>query len=426
MNILKEILANEVFPALGCTEPIGVALTAAVAAKAFDGEINAIRITVDPGVFKNGLAVKVPNTGGERGNLIAGVLGALIKKPESRMEILEHSNAAVIAKARKIIAAKRAKIECDHFKPHLYIDIQIEGPQGSARATTAYSHTNIIYLEKNGQALIDKVEAHVQSPLKPYKAALKEMALAQLVDMAKHIDEEDYEFLKRGITMNLAAAEAGKKLKKVGYYLLDLMAKGYLVEDAFSSSKVMTAAATDARMAGVNLPVMASGGSGNQGIVAILVPYNIGQWFDIEEHRIIQSIALSHCVNSYVKCFTGGLSPLCGCAIAAGVGAAVAIVFQQKNKDLGKITLAINNLISDIGGMLCDGAKGGCALKVVSSTDAAIRSAYMALNDHGITAIEGFVGQTGEDTIRNLGRIGEIGMAKVDDIMLGIMSAKSQ
>jgi len=178
-------------------------------------------------------------------------------------------------------------------------------------------------------------------------------------------------------------------------------------------------------MAGLNFPVMSSGGSGNQGIVAILVPHNVGRFFRIDEERILQSIALSHLINSYIKCFTGDLSPLCGCAIAAGAGAAVAIVFQQFGKDLKKMTLAVNNLISDLGGMLCDGAKGGCALKVASSADSAIRSAYMALNDHGISETEGFVGKTAEETIRHLSKISMLGMAKVDDTMLGIMLDKS-
>jgi L-cysteine desulfidase len=186
----------------------------------------------------------------------------------------------------------------------------------------------------------------------------------------------------------------------------------------------MTAAAADARMAGMSYPVMSSGGSGNQGIVAILVPYNVGRHFGVAEERIVKSICLSHLLNSYVKCYTGDLSPICGCAIAAGVGAAAAIVYQQAGKDLAKVTLAVNTLISDLGGMLCDGAKGGCALKVVSSADAAIRAAYMALNGHGITSVEGFVGRTAEETIWNLSRISDVGMAKADDTMIEIMMEK--
>jgi L-cysteine desulfidase len=138
----------------------------------------------------------------------------------------------------------------------------------------------------------------------------------------------------------------------------------------------------------------------------------------------LKSIALSHLINGYTKCFTGDLSPICGCAIAAGVGAAAAIVYQQAGRDVGKITLAINTLISDLGGMLCDGAKGGCALKVASSTESAVRAAYMAINGHGITEEEGFVGRTAEETIRNLSKISDKGMALVDATMLQIMQSK--
>jgi L-cysteine desulfidase len=131
-------------------------------------------------------------------------------------------------------------------------------------------------------------------------------------------------------------------------------------------------------------------------------------------------------INSYIKCFTGELSPLCGCATAAGVGAAAAIVYQQRGRDMRPITLAVNNLISDLGGVLCDGAKASCAFKAVSATDAALRAAYLALRDHGITRGEGFVGDTVEETIRRLSRISQEGMAGVDDTLLDIMHQQQQ
>ena len=140
-----------------------------------------------------------------------------------------------------------------------------------------------------------------------------------------------------------------------------------------------------------------------------MYPHLFGKEYKVSEETIVKSIALSHLVNSYIKCYTGQLSPLCGCAIAAGVGAAVAIVFQTCGADMEKITLAVNNLISDLGGMLCDGAKGGCALKVASSADSSIRSAYMAMNNHGITFSDGFVGKTAEETILHLSEISKMG-----------------
>jgi L-cysteine desulfidase len=408
---------------LGCTEPIAVAYAAAIAATEVTGTIDSVKIRVDPGVYKNGLAVTVPNTGGLKGNLIAGVLGALIKKPELKMEILKGVRKPLIDRAMALIDKRKATVTYDPEKKDLYIDVTVKAGRNTARAVIEQGHTHLVLLEKNRRPLYSD-PAGKPDAAQAYKERLRKLSLMDLMALAEDMDASDYRYIEKGVRMNLKIAEVGKQLKKVGYYLLDLVDKGYLLDDIFSSSKILVASASDARMAGLNYPVMSSGGSGNQGIVAILVPYNVGKSFKVAQKRILRSIALSHLINSYIKCFTGDLSPLCGCSIAAGVGAAAAIVYQLKDKDLKKITFAVNNLISDLGGMLCDGAKGGCALKVVSSADAAIRSAYMAINDHGITEAEGFVGKTAEETIRNLSQISEIGMAEVDATMLGIMKQK--
>jgi L-cysteine desulfidase len=425
LNILKEVLKHEVFPALGCTEPIAIAYAASIAAKEIRGDIEEIDVIVDSGVYKNGFAVTVPNTGGEKGNLIAGVIGALIKKPELKMEIMQKVSDEEIRYANSLIRKGKAKISYDNSKTDLYVEVFVKSGKSSARAVIQNTHTNLVVLEKDGQPIIKKEQKNRSSAGHEYRAILMEMKISELIELAQQMDDEDYEYIKSGIDMNLKISKAGQKLQKVGYYIYELVQKGLILKDAFSSSKILTASAADARMAGLNFPVMSSGGSGNQGIVAILVPYNVGKFFKIKERRILESIALSHLINSYVKCFTGDLSPICGCAIAAGVGAAVAIVFQQYPKDMEKITLAVNNLISDLGGMLCDGAKGGCALKVASSTNSAIRSAYMALNNYGISETEGFVGKSTEETICNLSKISILGMAEVDDTILGIMRDKT-
>ena len=425
MNILKAVLKHEVFPALGCTEPIAVAYAAGIAGKELGADFDEMTIAVDPGVYKNGLAVNVPNTGGEKGNLIAGVLGALIRRPDLKMEILKGVKPEQIPRARNLIESGRARILCNRHASGIHIDVRVRRGSETVRAVIRYQHTNLVLLEKDGRSVFRKVDKTAQKVLSDYQASFSRMRIVDLVRAAEKIDKADREYIRKGIDMNLKMAEEGQALKKVGYYLSDLMKKGFFLDDIFSSSKIMAGSASDARMAGLNYPVMSSGGSGNQGIVAILVPYNVGQWFGIPEDRIIESIALAHMLNAYVKSFTGSLSPLCGCAIAAGVGASAAIVYQQSGAHMDRITLAINNIISDLGGMLCDGAKGGCALKVVSATDSAIRSAYMALNDYGITAVEGFIGKTAEETIQNLNRISEIGMAKADDVMLDIMAEKT-
>jgi len=425
LNILSEILKQDVFPALGCTEPIATAYAASVAGQQLDGEISEIHISVDPGVYKNGFAVTIPNTGDQRGNLIAGVLGALIKRPELKMEIMSCVTEDILGRARTLINTHKADISCDRSKKKLYIDVFLRTEMGSARAVIEGSHTNLVRLVRNGEELVPPNDAHHRSSNDGLRTTLRNTSVSDLVDMAEHIEQQDCEYIKRGIDMNLRVAKEGRSLHKVSYYISELIDKKQREDDLLSSCEVVTSSAADARMGGLNLPVMSSGGSGNQGIVAILVPYLVGIHYNVEEALIIRSIALSHLMNSYIKCFTGDLSPLCGCAIAAGVGASVAIVYQRAGKDMPKITLAVNNLVSDLGGMLCDGAKEGCALKVASSTNSAIRSAHMALNDHGITQVEGFVGRTAEDTIYNLSQIGAIGMSLANDTMLGIMIEKS-
>jgi len=425
LNILSEILKYDVFPALGCTEPTAVAYAASAASKQLDGEISEIHISVDSGVYKNGFAVAIPNTGGERGNLIAGVLGALIQRPELKMEIMSCVTEDILSRAKTLIQSHRADISCDRSKRHLYIDVFVRTEKDSARAVIEGSHTNIVRLEHNDRELFRSNDTQYRAGDNEFRAALRTTSIAKLIDMAEQIEQQDYDYIKNGIDMNLRICKEGLSLRKVGHYISELVVKKQREDSIFSSCEVMTSSAVDARMGGLNFPVMSSGGSGNQGIVAILVPHLVGKHYDLDEGVIVRSIALSHLINSYIKCFTGDLSPLCGCAIAAGVGAAVAIVYQRAGKDMPKITLAANNLISDLGGMLCDGAKEGCALKVASSTNSAIRSAHMALNNQGITHMEGFVGATAEDTIRNLSQIGALGMSLANDTMLNIMIEKS-
>ena len=430
MNLLKAVLKQEVFPALGCTEPIALAYASGLASRDLKGDVDRIKITVDPGVYKNGFAVTVPNTGGQKGNRIAATLGALIKRPELQMQILKPVTPEHIKQALQLIKKDRIHLTFDSQLTELTIDVHVTTTRGeTARVIIRNAHTHVVYHQVNDKVLLDIREHHRHENRETgdadYKTRLKASKFSDFLEWVQEMDSEDSGFIQRGIEMNLEIAEAGKKLDKVGHYVSELLEKGYLVDDVFTVSKILTASATDARMAGLNYPVMASGGSGNQGIVAILVPYSVGLHYKISQPVILQSIALSHLINSYIKCYTGDLSVLCGCAVAAGAGAAVAIVFQQYPEDLEKMTLALNTVLSDLGGMLCDGAKGGCALKVASSTDSAIRAAYMALNGHGITHSEGFVGRTAEETVAHLGQICHDGMSHVDETMLDIMLDKT-
>lgn len=423
-TLLKQVLKHQVYPAMGCTEPVAVALCAANAAALHKGEIKKAVVWVDSATFKNGLGVRIPNTEGERGNLLAAALGLLIAKPKLGMEILKGATPALLKEAKFLLEQKAVTIKVKKRKD-FYIEVNLLYKDGyKAKAVVSGGHTSLNYLEDNGKILVDKKPELEDKG--DFKKVLARSSLADLIREAQNADKEDLAYIKKGALMNMRAAKEGAKLKKVGFYLSDLVDKKMLDNNLINSTKILASRAADARMDGIAIPVMSSGESGNQGIVAVLVPYYVGKYLKVKEKTILQSIALSHLLNGYVKAFTGDLAPICGCAIAAGVGASAAIVYQQKGADLKAITLAINNIISDIGGMLCDGAKSGCALKVVSSVDSALRAAFMGINHYGITEVEGFIGESAEKTIQNLSRISTVGMVKVDNTIVDIMKKKDK
>ena len=423
-KLLKEVLKHEVYPAMGCTEPVAVAFAAATAAGLLKGRTTSVSVRTDPGTYKNGLAVAIPNTKGKKGNLLAAAIGAVARKPELGAELFKGLPAALLGEASALVKDGRAAIAVDYSKRGIYISAEVRAGSEKAVCVLEDGHKRVSELRHNRKVLIKRSGAGGKTR-PPYKEALRRASFRDLFREVASVSPEDLAYIKKGVEMNLSAAREGLKLKKVGFYMEDLIKKGYLRRDTLSGVKQLAAAATDARMAGAPIPEMSSGESGNQGVVAVLVHWLVGKAFRVPEERILRSIALSHLVNSYIKVFTGELSPICGCAVAAGVGASVAIVWQRAGADQKKATLAVNTVLSDIGGMLCDGAKSGCALKVASSCESAIRAAWMASNGEGITEAEGFIGATAEATIRNMARISNSGMDKVDRIILDIMSAKA-
>jgi len=411
MNILKEVLKHEVQPAMGCTEPVAVALACSRALlqaikEAAPGEkitVTKIRVMVNSGVFKNGLGVCIPNTNGQKGLAIAAALGAICGDPSLKLELLKSVEPRHVSEAKKLIETGGVEISVNPEWRSLHIEAEVETNFGQGSAMSQGSH-----------ASEDRV----------YRDALAKMSIAEIVALLERNCRKDYQYIQKGIDMNLALSAAGLKLPKTGSNLELMRRKGFLGNDVVNATKILTAAATDARMAGVNLSAMSSGGSGNQGIVAILVPYNVGIWEKVRSRNILKSIALSHLINAYIKCYVGDLAPVCGCGIAAGAGAAAAIVFQ-KNQHPEIIGLAIKNVVADIAGLICDGAKGGCSMKVVSATDSAIRSAQFALNNYGFKESDGIVGKTAEETIKNLGRVVTESMSEVDNTILSILNGKT-
>jgi L-cysteine desulfidase len=427
MTLLKEIFTHEVFPAVGCTEPVSCAYAMSASAGRLGVPVERLELIVDPGTFKNGAAVTVPNSGGRKGNLIAAAMGAVIARPELRLEILKDVPPAVLAGARALVEKGAVSYSCKEDEKGFYIEAKAEGGGSRSRCVVVGGHTNIALLEKDGKTIVDNAGPSVQAgPAGDgYRDRMREMALEDVLRDVIDLDSEARSYIQRGIDMNLAIAEKGIDLKRNAYQLRQMMKQGFKADDLFYRAKEKVASAVDARMGGLAEPVMTSGGSGNQGVLTILVPYIVGRDQEIDLPRIQESIAVSHAVNSYIKCFTGELSVICGCAIAASISAAIAIVYQKAGIDSEKISFAIDNVIGDLCGIICDGAKSGCSMKITTGAEAAIRSAFMALAGYGLSKDDGVLGRSAEESIRNLSKISLEGMQLVDSTVVHILQEKA-
>lgn len=426
MSIFKQILEHEVFPALGCTEPISCAFAAAAAAELLGAPVEKISLTVDPGTFKNGAAVTIPNSKGRKGNLIAAAMGALIARPALKLEILKGVTPRILDQAQELLDRGAVGYHCREAEKGFYIEAAVAGGGSHARCVVIGGHTTIALLEKDGESdRKGEVAPGAAVDDHGYRDLMRNMKLAELLREVVCLDDDDRAYIQRGIDMNLAVAEKGIDLKRNAFQLQQMMKQGLKADDLFYRVKQKVASAVDARMGGLAEPVMTSGGSGNQGALTVLVPYLVGRERGVELPIILESIAVSHAVNSYIKCFTGELSVICGCAIAASISAAIAIVYQQAGIDEAMISHAIDNVISDLCGIICDGAKSGCSMKIVTGAEAAMRSAFMALAGYGISSDDGVLGRTAEESIRNLSKISLEGMQLVDATVVHILQEKA-
>jgi len=424
MNLLKEIISSEVFPAIGCTEPISCAYTAAAAVEMLGKPLDEIHLIVDPGTYKNGASVVVPNSGGLKGNVIAAAMGAVIAKSSLRLEILRDVQAATLKAAKLLLNSGKIRYDCIGNMKSLYVEVRANGGGSEVKCVVSEGHANISCLEKDGVSIINK---HPHAGLKQsgYRDALKGMKLEDVLKSVVVLDSLDRSDIQRGVDMNISISLKGIDMKRTAYQLKQMMKNGLMADDLFYQVKLAVSSAVDARMGGMAEPVMTSGGSGNQGSLAILVPYIVGRHQDVEIDRIIESIAVSHAVNSYIKCFLGELSVICGCAVAASISAAIAIVYQKAGIDMRKINLAIDNVIGDLCGIICDGAKPGCSMKIMSGAETAMRSAFLALAGYGLTDTDGVIGCSPEESIKNLCRVSFEGMGFVDPTIVRILQEKS-
>jgi len=431
---VKDILKMEVAPALGCTEPTAIALGAAAARSLMDDDpIQAIEIWVDPNVYKNGIAVSIPGTGGLCGLDMAGALGAVGGDPGLKLEVLEPINERAVSETKTLVRDGRVRVNLLSEQKGLYVKTVIKGEQQVAESVIEKLHDRIVSLTLDGAPVTDHPLLAVRSEekgdsqgLAALEDWLKGLSLAQLLGLIDDLDADDFAFIEEGIQFNVRLAEYGLKHGSglgVGKTMERLVRQRLIKKDMISGARILASAAADARMAGVKLPAMSSAGSGNHGLTAILPIVAVFDFVKAERKVLLEAIALSHIITGHIKAYTGRLSAVCGCSVAAGAGATAGIAYLLGG-DLKHIAGSIKNLIMDLAGVICDGAKAGCALKLSTAAGTAVQAALFALQGVNVQSTDGIIGASPEDTMRNIGTLTTEGMIETDHTILNIMLEK--
>ena len=438
-----ELIHKEVKPALGCTEPIAVALAVAKAVDIISENCSRcgdcllwrqtadfrITVAVSGNILKNGMGVGIPGTG-MVGLPIAAALGAVCGDPSLGLEVLHGVSDSAVTRAKELVASKRVTISVADTDHLLYVKATVslgEGLQASAEVhPRAYA-----VIEDDHDKIVETSFADRILMSSESGAAVKDrttqdygLTVREIYDFASTADFEDIAFILDDRTLNLALAREGLDGDyglRVGKAIRENQLEVF-GDDLMSYAMGLTAAASDARMAGCTLPAMSNSGSGNQGITVSMPIIAYALKYGIGDEPLARALILSNLVAIHIKGFLGKLSALCGCVVAS-TGSACGIVYLQGGT-YEQVCAAIKNMIGNITGMVCDGAKVGCAMKVASGVSSAIQSAVLALRGTCIPSTDGIIEDDIEKTVRNLGSIGSVGMQATDRMILDIMLCK--
>lgn len=420
-----EILAlikREVAPAIGCTEPMCVALCVAYATEALGGEPESIQVGLSANVLKNAMGVGIPGTG-MVGLPIAIALGALVGKSSYQLEVLHDCTPEAVERGKKliengIINITLEKEVCDN----LYVDVVCKRGSHRSEAIIAHEHTRLVYLCCDNNLLLDE-RSSLQG--KSVRETDNDLTLRQVFDFATRTSIDKLEFINEARILNEKAAEEALKGNfghELGKTLSRPLGKGIMGDSIFCHILSVTSCACDARMAGAMIPVMSNSGSGNQGIAATLPVVVFARENHNTEEELTRALILSHLTAIYIKQSLGRLSALCGCVVAS-TGSSCGITYLMGGH-YEQVAYSVKNMIANLAGMVCDGAKPSCALKVSSGVSTAVLSAMLAIQNKFVTNVEGLIEDDVDRCIRNLTLVGAKGMQETDRMVLDIMTHK--
>lgn len=416
------LINREVVPAIGCTEPIAVALCVAKAAETLNQRPQKIQVLLSANILKNAMGVGIPGTD-MIGLPIAVALGALIGKSEYQLEVLKDSTPEAVEAGKKMIEAQAIQISLkEKIEEKLYIEVTCMASEEKATAIISGGHTNFVYLSKNDSVLMDKRSGTSGET----EEESVELNLKKVYDFATTSPIEELQFILEAKRLNKQAAERsfkGNYGHELGKTLCSSDSERLIMgSNTFTHILSYTSAACDARMAGAMIPVMSNSGSGNQGIAATLPVVVYAEDNHKSEEELTRALILSHLTAIYIKQSLGRLSALCGCVVAA-TGSSCGITYLMEG-NYQQVSFAVQNMIANLTGMICDGAKPSCALKLTSGVSTAVLSAILAMENKCVTSVEGIIEDNVDLSIRNLTKIGSQGMNETDKLVLDIMTHK--
>jgi L-cysteine desulfidase len=417
---IKLLMQQEIIPAVGCTEPIAVSLCTARATEVL-GEIpDKIDVHLSANIIKNAMGVGIPGTG-MNGLPIAIALGALIGKSEKGLELLDNISHEDVERGKKFINDKIININLkDNISEKLYIEVHCINKENRSVATITGNHTFFSHIELNGKTLY-KNDTDSKENLKNRP----QLSFRKIYLYATESPIDELEFILDAARMNKRAAERsynGQFGHNVSKNIKGETGQRIFGDNLHSRMVSSTAGACDVRMAGAMVPVMSKSGSGNQGIAATLPVLTFAENTGASDEQLIRALILSNLSMIYIKQHIGRLSALCGCVVAS-TGSSCGITYLMGG-NYNQITFAAKNMIANITGMICDGAKPSCALKIASGVSTATLSALMAIEDGVASPLEGIIDQDIDQTIRNLALIGNNGMSETDKVVLDIIINK--
>lgn len=419
------LVKREVIPAVGCTEPIAVALAVASSQSLLNGYPSRIHVALSPNMLKNAMGVGIPGTG-MTGLPIAIALGAICGDSKANLEVLAKVTPDDLAKGKSLVDNNAISISlapegCDI----LYIEATVTDDSGHTATTViSGSHTNIVRQELDGKVLTLNDGGNGGAEVKSSASAPK-LTMAQVWEFAMESPLDELKFILESRRINKLAAErsfTGRYGHEVGRTLHCERQRAMMGDSIFSRVLSYTSAACDARMAGAPIPVMSNSGSGNQGIAATLPVAIYAEEQFASEEQTVRALMLSHLTVIYIKQSLGRLSALCGCVVAA-TGSACGICYLMGG-NFEKVVATAKNMIANLTGMICDGAKPSCAMKLASGVSTAMMSAMMAMEGQSVCQLEGIVDDDIDRCVSNLTRIGREGMRETDRLILEIMTSK--